>query len=598
MHRRRLLLPFVLLLSAPPAVAAQTDADPSAPATPVAERAARRLIERAGGAMTEATARRYAVEILRNWLEAAAGEALSGPASVSIGEDAVLAVHALPTFYERNGFRPVWTERGLERPRALLRAVQAAEREGLRPADYHANQIQALLALVEAARDAREAPDPYVLVDLDLLLTDAFLLYGTHLRHGRVDPTTVDPEWRAVRDGVDMVALLEQALESGQVERTLAGLLPEHREYGLLRDALARYRAIQRAGGFPAVQGGTLRPGDSGEAVAALRARLAADWDLSPRSAGGDRFDDEVERAVRRFQDRHGLPVTGIVEIQTLAELSAPVERRIEQVALNMERWRWLPEELGERHLRVNIAGFGLTAHDGDRVELDMRAMVGHQYRKTPVFSDTVRYVVFAPYWNVPRTIAVQDIVPQAAEDPGYLVRNHIQVWRGWGANAERLDPLSVPWGSVDTTRFAYRFRQEPGATNPLGRVKFLFPNAHDVYVHDTPAREMFEEAERAFSSGCIRVEQPEQLARWLLRGVRGWNEQRIAAAMAGETEQTATVGDTVPIHILYWTAWVDEDGVIQFRNDIYRRDEALERALREAPPVALGAPAAAVGAS
>lgn len=526
-------------------------------------------------------------ERLRNRIEASSGESAGGRLQLTVGSDIVHAAISLPRFYERRAYEPAWLGADLSHARALLDAIRNAEREGLRTRDYHLPRIERLIARIDATGRLPEDAEADQLVDLDLLLTDAFLILGSHLLIGRVDPVELDAEWRANRRSVDLVPVLENALATGEVAAALAALLPPYSEYRALRDALARYRRAAREGGWPRLdEGGTLRPGDSGERVAALRARLAATRDLDPRLGRDDRFDADVAAAVRGFQERHGLDTTGVVDLQTLSELSAPIERRIEQLIVNMERWRWLPQDLGQRHVRVNIAGFDLGVYEAGEQVLTMRAMVGHQYRRTPVFSDTISLVVFAPWWNVPRTIAVQDVVPRIVDQgPDYLSRNRIEVWTGWGSSARRVDPASVRWATVDTARFQYRFRQEPGPTNPLGHVKFLFPNAFDVYVHDTPAREMFSRAERAFSSGCIRIERPEVLAEYLLRGSPGWTPARISRAMAAANEATVRVPEPVPVHILYWTAWSGADGRIHFRNDIYRRDEPLERALEEPAP-------------
>lgn len=528
-------------------------------------------------------------ELLRNRIEASAGESGGDRAHITVGTDRIHASRSLPRFYERRGYEPAWVADDLVNAEALLRAIRRAELEGLRSRDYHLRRLEESMQTVIVDRMEGRPSESGLLIDLDLLLTDAFLIYGSHLLVGRVDPTDLDPEWIANRRDVDMVPVLEDALRTGLVEAALVDLLPPYIEYRALRDALARHRRVQREGGWPRLEaGGTMRPGDRGEQIPPLRARLAATRDLDPRLQRGDRFDDDVEQAVRRFQDRHGLAVTGVVDLQTLMELTAPVEQRIEQIIVNMERWRWLPQDLGRRHARVNVAGFDFSVYEDGAQLMRMRAMVGHQYRRTPVFSDTITLVVFAPWWNVPASIAVNDVVPRLAQEgPGYAARNRIHVTTGWGASARRVDPATVDWAAVDTGRFQYRFRQEPGPTNPLGNVKFMFPNAFDVYVHDTPAREMFQQAERAFSSGCIRIERPEEFAEYLLRGAPGWTSGRIAQAMAGTSELSVRVPEPLPIHILYWTAWAGDDGRINFRNDIYQRDEPLERALEEPAPSA-----------
>lgn len=531
-------------------------------------------------------------EMLRDRLVAAGGDDdPDGGIRLAVGQERLHAAAALPAFYERRDYQPAWLG-DMARARQLVAAVRAADREGLRPADYHLERLDALMAAVERAWQESGSADPQMLVDLDLLLTDAFLVYGSHLVGGRQDPVELDPDWEVGERTVRVESVLELALESGDVAGALEGLKPTHPDYSALREILASYRRAQLAGGWPTVGGGPpLRLGDRGPRVGQLRKRLAATWDLSPRLADGENFDADVDAAVRAFQARHGLDTDGVVSVMMLAELNAPVEQRIEQVALNMERWRWLPGELGERHIRVNIAGFELSVHEDTGAVMRMRAMVGHQYRETPVFSDTVRLVVFSPFWNVPRTIAVEDMVPRVAADPDYLRENSIEVWSGWGAGARRVDPGTIDWAVVDTARFAYRFRQHPVPSNPMGRVKFMFPNRFDVYVHDTPAREMFDQAERAFSSGCIRIERPAELATYLL-GPAGWTLERVQAAMEASGERSVSVPEPLPIHILYWTAWMDDDGRVHFRNDIYRRDVRLREAMRAPPPTALRGPA------
>ena len=525
-------------------------------------------------------------DAIRERIEAARAPAVDELPRIVVGYELVHSRLSLPRFYEARAWQPAWVgDSTIGNAQALVRAIRGADRDGLRPSDYHLASIEELLRFVTRARRFGWATPTDMLVDLDLLLTDAFLILGSHLAVGRVEPTAIDPIWIGSRREIDMLPVLEDALRTGLISDHLAELLPPYIEYRALREALARYRRVAREGGWPRIdQGGTMRPGDRGPQVEALRARLAATRELDPGRGRGDLYDSDVEAAVRAFQHRHGLAETGVVDLQTLTELTAPVERRIEQLIVNMERWRWLPQDLGARHARVNIAGFDFSVYENDERVMEMRAMVGHQYRQTPVFSDTISLVVFAPWWGVPRTIAVQDIVPRVvAEGPDYLVRNRIQVWRGYSTPV-RVDPLSVDWSAVDTANFPYRFRQEPGPTNPLGNVKFLFPNSFDVYVHDTQARAMFDQAERAFSAGCIRIERPAAFAEYLLASA-GWNTERVERAMAATTEATVRVPDPLPIHILYWTAWADDAGRIHFRNDIYLRDEPLERALEERAP-------------
>ena len=327
--------------------------------------------------------------LLRARVEAGLADSTAGTPRIEVGAEVLHSTALVARFYEGRDYQPGWVLDDLENAQALLRSIRRAELEGLRSRDYHLRRLEDMMQALIALRIEGGAYDPRLLVDLDLLLTDAFLIYGTHLLVGRVDPVAIDPEWVANRRTTDLVEVLETALAYGLVEGSLADLLPPYIEYRALRDALALYRRIEREGGWPRLEeGGTMRPGNRGPRIADLRARLSATRDLSQRARRDDRYDADVEQAVRRFQDRHGLDVTGIVDLQTLAELAAPVEQRIEQLIVNMERWRWLPEDLGARHARVNIAGFDFRVYEGATEIMTMRAMVGHQYRRTP-FSAT-----------------------------------------------------------------------------------------------------------------------------------------------------------------------------------------------------------------
>lgn len=509
------------------------------------------------------------------------------PPRIEIGGELVLASHVLPRFYEQRGFRPAWSgEFGLERHAAsMVAAIRAAARDGLDPAGYHLTRIERLMGEIESNRTAGKRPHLGRLADLDLLLTDAFLVYGSHLLSGRLDPETVDPQWHADRREGDLAAVLESALTGPGISRAFDDLRPEHPGYAAMVQALAGYRRVAGAGGWqPLPTGEKLEPGAAGERVRLLAARLAASGDLDAPAGAVVEFDAGLHDAVRRFQRRHGLPDDGVVGPKTLEALNVPVERRIEQLVINMERWRWLPQELGRRHILVNIANFELDVVQDGRSALNLRAIVGRPYRRTPVFSATMTYLVFSPSWNIPHSLAVQDKLPDVRKDPGYFTKMGIRVFQGWGGDAKEIDPATVDWSQLSRSNFPYRLRQEPGPLNALGRVKFMFPNKFSVYIHDTPGRELFGRAERSFSSGCIRIEKPLELAALLLADDPSWDDGRIAAAAASNLEQTVTLTEPLPVHLLYWTAWAEEGGEIHFRKDIYDRDGALAAALARPP--------------
>ncbi len=520
-------------------------------------------------------------ERLRHRLEAA-----GDPPVLAVGETAIHAARTLVAFYEARAYRPAWADQSGPLPAAqeVLASVAGAHLEGLRPDDYHHAELSRRL------RPAGGAPplDSPARVDLELLLTDAFLLYGADSLAGHLDPETIDPEWVARRRGADMAVELQAALEGDRVGARLAELLPPQEGYALLRRALAQHREISQAGGWPQVPAGpTVKPGDEDARVPVLRARLRATGDLEPGAGDdeGSRLGEVTRQGVIRFQERHGLDPDGKVGPATLAALNVTAGERVDQIRVNMERWRWLPQELGARYVLVNIADFHLDLVENGEPVLAMRVIVGKDYRRTPVFSDQIRYLVLNPAWEVPNQLAVQDILPEVRRNPDYLSQMGIKVLQGWGAGERELDPSSIDWRSVSPRQFSYRFRQAPGPQNALGTVKFMFPNRFNIYLHDTPKRELFRRAERSFSSGCIRVEKPMELSERLLWGDSRWNREAITAAVRQGTERTVRLPEPVAVHLLYWTAWVDEEGRIQFRRDLYGRDGRVLEALAQPAP-------------
>ena len=471
-------------------------------------------------------------------------------------------------FYARRAFRPAWAnEHGPNRlADDLIAALNRADLEGLNPADYHVNEIGSLRAYVRLAASDGRNPEPARLADLDLLLTDAFLLYGAHLLGGRVDPESLHPRWDASPRGADLATLLDDALESRKIARALQRLAPVHEGYQRLRAALARERAFAESGAWPVLP--------RNPSVALLRERLSAEGDLKKKE--GTEFDDDLRTALRHFQWRHGLEQTGALDAQTLAELNVPAEARVNQIQLNLERWRWLPQDLGRRRIEVNIAAYELQVIDDDEIAMQMRVVVGKAYRRTPVFSDTVRYIVLNPNWHVPKTIAVDELIPKIQKDSTYLERFGMHLI---GADSKEVDPSTVDWKGITAENFPYRLRQDPGRLNALGQMKFMFPNGYDVYLHDTPSRRLFEETQRDFSHGCIRIEKPMDLAVYLMKKSK-WNQEAIEGALDEGTERTMYLPRPMTIHLLYFTAWADEDGTIQFREDINGVDPPLSRAL------------------
>jgi L,D-transpeptidase YcbB len=497
----------------------------------------------------------------------------------------VLALHTgdtihlgaeLAAFYQQRDFAPAWTGREgfLVRTDQLLEAVLTADREGL---DTRSYQHGAIHDLVERARHDHDQGLPVgdVLGTLDMLLTESFLRVSTDLARGALDPAEAELSWSIPREDPTGVGFLNATLdERNDLEEVLHALRPATPFYGQLRKALARYRAVVEAGGWPAVSGGdVLEEGSEGARVLQLRARLQAEGDrteagLLRAPARPELYDAELGGAVEHFQARHGLEPDGAVGAATLEALGVPAEERLLALTINLDRWRWLPRELGDRYVLVNVAGFRMAVMEDHRPALSMNVVVGQDAWRTPIFRDTMEFMVVNPYWNVPNSIAHDELLPRAARDPGYFARNDYEVVYRDGEQV---------------------IRQRPGPGNALGKVKFLFPNSHDVYLHDTPADHLFSRASRAFSHGCIRLENPEELARYLLRTSTSRPERDFDRMVASGREQWVRLDEKVPVYILYFTAWADEDGTVSFYDDIYRRDAEVKRHAAGSAPGGVG---------
>jgi L,D-transpeptidase YcbB len=461
-------------------------------------------------------------------------------------------------FYTRRGFEPAWTDRSgfLPNGESLLAAIDSATRDGLDPDGYHR---EALYHLIERARRENEQKLPVgdVLGSVDILMTEAFIRYATDLVRGRVDPQSTGLPWKIPRGDAPTAQLLDEIAAQGDVQAALDRLRPTVPFYRSLAGVLPRYEQAVARGGWPKVSE-PAKPGDRGPAVAQLRARLQAEGDpaevgLVAKAADPQLYDDGLEQAVAHAQTRFGLESDGAAGRGTIEALNVPAEERLLTLKLNLDRWRWLPRDLGSRYFLVNIPGFDLVVMEGEREAMRMNVVVGKEGQKTPFFRDTLESIVVNPYWNIPPSIAEKEILPAIARNPGYLAQNNMES-DGRGG-----------------------FRQRPGPKNALGEVKFLFPNDHDIYLHDTPARHLFSEPVRAFSHGCIRVEKPRELAEYLLRTATSKPPGTYDRLRETGREQWVQLEQKIPIYIMYFTAAADPNGSAYFYGDLYDRDRDLQ---------------------
>ncbi|RMJ04159.1 murein L,D-transpeptidase [Marinobacter litoralis] len=510
-------------------------------------------------------------------------EALQSGYPVTIGDSPLNARAALAQFYEARDYQPAWTSPAAQNE--LLKAINEISDEGLIPSDYHQ---EALRDIIQRSQDDTT---PELPAELDLIFSDAFLLLGSHLLEGKVNPQTIDAEWTANRRQRQLHLVLAEALQSGQVYQTLQSLKPPAPAYHRLASYRRQLSALLGRPWPLHEAGPTIRPGDSDPRLPAIRQQLILLGDLpvpdndSQHELGSSPVDQlytgNLIQAIPTFQARHGLDPDGIIGRKTLAALNMMPIERIRQVDANLERWRWLPDSLGDTYVLVNIAGFDMVMVENGEEVLHQRVIVGGPFRQTPVFSDRIRYLVFNPTWTVPRTLMIQDQLPRIKSDPSYLKRMNFKVYKGWGANQVEIDPDEVNWASLSADNFSYQLVQQPGPTNSLGQVKFMFPNKHAVYLHDTPGQYHFSRLERTISSGCIRVERPFELAERLLIGNSRWNHDNISQARELKEPVNVVLNKPVPVHLQYWTTWVDKFGNLQIREDVYGRDRRLIDALR-----------------
>ncbi len=475
-------------------------------------------------------------------------------------------------FYLSRAYRPAWEQ--TQRAQALLAAVEAAGEHGLDPADFR----PAALRAAAAAEPATLSPADRA--ERELLLSDTLAELLRQIRYGKLDPRSLYREWNftPAPNPYERAVELAGVVQAAELRAAIDAHAPDLPLYRALQRGLAQYRALAALGDWPKVPGGpTLRPGERSGRVAALRARLQADGEAGLAAADPNRYDETLVAAVRRFQERHGMEVDGVIGRQTLAALNASPAQRADQIRANLERLRWVAQDLQQDRLLVDITGYHADLRLGGETVWASRIIVGRPTRKTPSLRDSVVNLVFNPKWVVPPTILREDVIPGMVRNPGYLASHRLRVVDRSG---QTVDPEHIDWAGARGSGFPYMIVQASGPDGSLGRIKFSLSNRYSIYLHDTNAPSLFRRAERALSSGCVRVEKPAELALLLLDDPLRWSAEALDSALDSGRTRTVGVGREVTVLLHYSTASLDETGALQLRNDIYNYDPAIVAAL------------------
>jgi len=454
---------------------------------------------------------------------------------------------------------------------SLIDTLKQAEAQGLFYNDYHGRELEKMFSNLHDL-------DQQELIKLDYLLTDAFFKFGNHLLNGKIDPKILPKTWDITKNKRNQVILLNQAVDKTNLEIALSQLRPTHPIYQKLIAASKEYQKLKNdQSGFEEIEKGKLiKPGMQDQRLLKIQIRLKSLGYLRPIDTMSNSYSETVQEAIKQFQLENGLMVDGIIGNTSIGVLNQGFDKRAEQILVNLERWRWFPRDLGSHYILINIANFQLQVVKGNQTISTHKIVVGRESRKTPIFSDEIQFLDFNPSWYIPPTIKSKDVIPSARRNPSYLVNKNIDVYN----NGQKLSPFQIDWSSSAVK--SYQYKQDPGPSNPLGEVKISFPNRYIVYLHDTSSKSLFEGNFRAHSSGCIRVENAVDLAKYLLSDQKKITSDEIDKILDKGTTRRFYMDQKVNVHIFYWTAW-RENGKTRFTNDIYNYDEATYKALKKA---------------
>jgi len=495
----------------------------------------------------------------------------SPPAFLQQFESKLLDANAVSVLYKNDDLLWLNKQQYTDQAYDALDFIANAPIHGLDAEHYHLSELRQLAPTID-----RKAAEHF-----DVLLSDGLLALIHDLAVGRLDAHLVDPEWYIPQAKFDAVGFLQQALLSRYLKNQLNTLIPITPDYIKLTQVLARYRAYVKQGGWPTIsEMPLLRPGDSNQNLAIIRARLAIEDNQFSNviTENVDQYDSLTEQALRRFQKQHVLKVDGVIGNETRNELNVSAQDRVEQIKATLERRRWMPADLGARYVQVNLATYTLTAVDDHNKALAMRVIVGKKFRQTPSFVSQITQLVANPYWNVPYSLAVVDLLPKQQANINYFHKNEIRVFSKVNGQRIERNPYSINWQALGKNNFPYILRQDPGKINALGVVKFLFPNPWAIYLHDSPHRELFNQTKRNMSSGCIRVEDPIEFANFSLADTK--THQSLLDILRSKENKGIKLAEPLTIYVVYMTVSIDEEYVI-FSPDFYERDQNIIKKLK-----------------
>ena len=497
-------------------------------------------------------------------------------------------------FYEQRDYRTFWFN-GLNEPDLsvvdMLSAIKRAPDEGLDTSRYHMAEIDALFDEVQDGTFYTQKEYNLATITLDLMLTDAFLTLAHDLYEGVIDYNDFQAKLKqlaATRDikyvwdtpfpKIDYLALLKRVKNNGEIEKTLYSLVTKNPLYLNLLDAYERYRVIVSDGGFVQIPNVALRLGSKSRAVKILAQRLFQSGDLDFYNGNYPVFDKKLENALKKFQKRMGIHQTGILYKATRNALNVPAHKRLEKIKINLEHARWEKDSMDCNCVFVNIPAFMMYFLESDAIAFQMRVVVGRKTNPTPIFKANMSYVVLNPTWSVPQSIVKKEMLKRLQEDPDYLNTRHFKAYNGWSKNRKEIDPFEIDWYQYDeNSDLPFNFVKDPGKGNPLGKVKFMFPNKYAVYMHDTNEKRLFKSRVRAYSHGCIRLQDPQKMLWFVAENFLEKPYSDIKALLKKGENTSLNLSEKIPVYIRYYTSWVNEDGV-NFRRDIYGYDRIMSK--------------------